>query len=117
MTLQVCVLGGTGFIGQAIVARLGAPGHAVKVLTRNPAQHRDLKVLPSLRLVRADVHDDAALEYEFDGCDVVDQPRRHPQRDAASGAAAARSSAACTPSCRRSACAPAAPPVSGATCT
>ena len=59
MTLHVCVLGGSGFIGQEIVARLGAPGHKVKVLTRNPAQHRDLKVLPSLQLVRADVHDEA----------------------------------------------------------
>jgi NADH dehydrogenase len=71
MTAKVCVLGGTGFIGQEIVARLGAAGHEVKVLTRNPAQHRDLKVLPSVRLVRADVHDQARLEYEFEGCDVV----------------------------------------------
>jgi len=71
MTAKVCVLGGTGFIGQEIVARLGAAGHEVKVLTRNPAQHRDLKVLPSVRLVRADVHDEARLEYEFEGCDVV----------------------------------------------
>ena len=41
------------------------------MLTRNPAQHRDLKVLPSVRFVRADVHDEARLEDEFDGCDVV----------------------------------------------
>ena len=71
MSLQVCVLGGTGFIGQEIVARLGAAGHEVKVLTRNPAQHRDLKVLPSVRLVRADVHDEQRLEDEFQDCDVV----------------------------------------------
>jgi uncharacterized protein YbjT (DUF2867 family) len=71
MPLHVCVLGGSGFIGQEIVARLGALGHKVKVLTRNPAQHRDLKVLPSLQLVRTDVHDEASLEYEFEGVDVV----------------------------------------------
>ena len=71
MTLQVCVLGGTGFIGQEIVARLGGAGHDVKVLTRNPAHHRDLKVLPSVRFVRADVHDEARLADEFEGCDVV----------------------------------------------
>jgi uncharacterized protein YbjT (DUF2867 family) len=71
MSLQVCVLGGTGFIGQEIVARLGAAGHDVKVLTRNPAQHRDLTVLPSVRLVRADVHDEQRLEDEFQGCDAV----------------------------------------------
>jgi uncharacterized protein YbjT (DUF2867 family) len=71
MALQVCVLGGTGFIGREIVARLGGAGHAVKVLTRNPARHRDLKVLPSVRFIRADVHDETVLEDEFDGCDVV----------------------------------------------
>jgi len=71
MTLQVCVLGGTGFIGREIVSRLAAAGHGVKVLTRNPAAHRELQVLPSVRFIRADVHDEARLEDAFDGCDVV----------------------------------------------
>jgi uncharacterized protein YbjT (DUF2867 family) len=68
---NVVVLGGTGFIGQELVARLVAARHDVKVLTRNPAKHRDLTVLPSVRLVRADVHDEATLAREFAGCDVV----------------------------------------------
>ncbi|HET7202472.1 MAG TPA: complex I NDUFA9 subunit family protein, partial [Steroidobacteraceae bacterium] len=68
---KVCVLGGSGFIGREVVARLGALGHEVKVLTRNPAQHRELTVLPSMRLVRANVHDEATLVREFAGCDVV----------------------------------------------
>lgn len=70
-TCRVCVLGGTGFIGQALVARLGAERHDVTVLTRNPAQHRELRVLPSVRLVRADVHDEATLARQFEGMDVV----------------------------------------------
>ena len=69
--MQVCVLGGTGFIGREIVARLGAAGHSVRVLTRNPARHRDLQVLPSVRFVRADVHDEARLEQELEGCEVL----------------------------------------------
>ena len=69
--LKVCVLGGTGFIGSEVVARIGALGHDVKVLTRNPAQSRDLKVLPSVRFVRADVHDESRLAREFAGCHVV----------------------------------------------
>lgn len=68
---KVCVLGGTGFIGREVVARLDGRGHEVKVLTRNPARSREMKVLPSMRLVRADVHDEAVLAREFDGCDVV----------------------------------------------
>jgi NADH dehydrogenase len=71
MTRAICVLGGTGFIGREIVARLGAAGHQTKVLTRDPARHRGLWVLPTVRLVRADVHDEARLAREFDDCDVV----------------------------------------------
>jgi uncharacterized protein YbjT (DUF2867 family) len=70
-TLKVCVLGGTGFIGSEVISRLGALGHDVKVLTRNPAQSRRLTVLPSVRFVRADVHDEARLRREFAGRDVV----------------------------------------------
>jgi len=69
--LSICVLGGTGFIGRALVARLAADGHSVKVLTRDRAGNRDLLVLPTVRLTRADVYDRATLEHEFAGCDVV----------------------------------------------
>jgi nucleoside-diphosphate-sugar epimerase len=50
---RVCILGGTGFIGRALVARLAADGHAVKVLTRDRTGNRDLLVLPTVRLVPA----------------------------------------------------------------
>ena len=68
---RICVLGGTGFIGREIVARLGAAGHEIKVLTRGPAAARELRVLPTLRVVRADVHDETRLVAEFADCDVV----------------------------------------------
>jgi len=73
MGLSVCILGGTGFIGREITARLAAAGHSVKVLTRGaagPAQ-RELRVLPTVRFVRTDVHELAALQREFAGCEVV----------------------------------------------
>ena len=69
--LRLCVLGGTGFIGSALVARLVRDGHYVKVLTRNRARHRALLVLPTLELVQADPYDEATLRREFAGCDVV----------------------------------------------
>jgi NADH dehydrogenase len=71
MPLTVCVLGGTGFIGRAIVARLAGGGHAVKVLTRGTRAHPDLQVLPTVRIVRADAHDPPTLLREFTGCNVV----------------------------------------------
>jgi NADH dehydrogenase len=67
----ICVLGGSGFIGRALVARLAADGHAIRVLTRDCTGNRDLLVLPTVRLARVDVHDEAALERAFAGCDVV----------------------------------------------
>jgi NADH dehydrogenase len=69
--LRVCVLGGTGFIGSQLVARLVRDGHQVKVLTRNRARHRELLVLPTLELVQADPYDESTLRREFAGCDVV----------------------------------------------
>lgn len=71
MSHTVCVLGGTGFIGRALVARLAADGHAIRILTRDRTSHRDLLVIPTVRLVRADAHDPATLEREFRGCDIV----------------------------------------------
>lgn len=71
MAAQVCVLGGTGFIGREIVARLARDGHSVRVLTRDTRGHPDLRVLPSVSIVRADVHDLDVLKREFAGCGVV----------------------------------------------
>ena len=71
MAHSVCVLGGTGFVGRALVARLAREGHAVKVLTRDRTGNRELLVMPTVRLVRADAHDPTTLEREFLGCDVV----------------------------------------------
>lgn len=69
--LSICVLGGTGFVGSRLVARLGGAGHGVKVLTRNREQHRHLLVLPELELENANVHDAAQLAVHFGSVDVV----------------------------------------------
>lgn len=71
MARSVCVLGGTGFVGRALVAQLAGEGHSVKVLTRDRTGNRDLLVLPTVRLVHADVHDRTVLEREFRDSTVV----------------------------------------------
>lgn len=68
---RIAVLGGTGFVGTALVSRLAAAGHDVRVLTRDPRNGRPLAVLPTVRTVRADVHDETALRRGLDGCDTV----------------------------------------------
>lgn len=65
------MLGGTGFIGRAIAARLSNAGYTVRVLTRASARHRDLLVLPGVVLIDGDVHDPAFLQRQFKGVDVV----------------------------------------------
>ena len=57
----ILVIGGTGFIGSHIVARLAAAGHQLIVPTRRLQHARHLMVLPTVRIVEADIHDDAAL--------------------------------------------------------
>ncbi|HSP01655.1 MAG TPA: complex I NDUFA9 subunit family protein [Thioalkalivibrio sp.] len=68
---SVCVLGGSGFVGGHLVARLVASGRSVKVITRRRERHRDLLVLPGVTLVDGDVHDPASLKRHFRDCDAV----------------------------------------------
>lgn len=68
---RICVLGGTGFVGRHLVARLAKDGHYVKVLSRRRERNRDLLVLPTVHVVDADVRDEAALIREFRGMDTV----------------------------------------------
>jgi NADH dehydrogenase len=58
---SVCVLGGSGFVGTHLVAALAREGWRITVPTRDPARAGHIAMIPSLRLVAADVHDPAAL--------------------------------------------------------
>ena len=69
--LTICVLGGTGFLGTRLVARLIKDGHRVTVLSRDREQHKHLLVLPGLTLENCDVYDEAQLSERFRGKDVV----------------------------------------------
>jgi uncharacterized protein YbjT (DUF2867 family) len=67
----VCVLGGTGFVGRHLCARLIRAGYRVRIPTRRRERHRDLLVLPGLELIEAGVHDPQALAQTFSGCQAV----------------------------------------------
>jgi NADH dehydrogenase len=68
---SIAVLGGTGFLGTRLVARLIKDGHRVTVLSRDREQHRHLLVLPGLTLENCDVYEEAQLSERFRGRDVV----------------------------------------------
>jgi uncharacterized protein YbjT (DUF2867 family) len=69
--LGICVLGGTGFLGTRLVARLIKDGHQVTVLSRDREQHKHLLVLPGLSLENCNVYEEAELSERLRGKDVV----------------------------------------------
>lgn len=68
---QVCVLGGSGFVGSAIVHRLSAAGYAVKVLSRQRERAKHLTLLPNVQVVECDVLSDVELGMHMQSCDAV----------------------------------------------
>jgi uncharacterized protein YbjT (DUF2867 family) len=71
MYSKVCVLGGTGFVGMAIVSNLIKHGCTVRVLTRRRERHKDLLVLPGVEVIETDIQHPPALAHHFKGCDSV----------------------------------------------
>ncbi|MBL8200037.1 MAG: complex I NDUFA9 subunit family protein [Chromatiales bacterium] len=69
--LSCCVLGGSGFLGSRLVARLANAGHAVTVPTRDPERCRHLRLLPTVRIIHADIHAPGVLENLLRGADVA----------------------------------------------
>jgi NADH dehydrogenase len=69
--LHVLMLGGTGFVGRHVAARLQLRGHRVTVLSRNRERHRELQVLPNVAVLNADPYDGTALARLLAGVDVA----------------------------------------------
>ncbi|MDH5408791.1 MAG: complex I NDUFA9 subunit family protein [Gammaproteobacteria bacterium] len=68
---NICVLGGTGFVGQHLVSRLVRDGHHVRILTRHRERHRSLLVLPTVEVIKANIHNENDLNKYFAGQDVI----------------------------------------------
>jgi NADH dehydrogenase len=71
MMARVLVVGGSGFLGSRVVAKLAARGFSVLVPTRRRERAKHLILLPTVEVVEADVHDDAALARLCAGRDAV----------------------------------------------
>ena len=68
---NVLVIGGSGFIGRHVVRQLAGTGLQVRVPTRNRERAKDLILLPTVDVVRADVFEPQTLEGLVAGVDAV----------------------------------------------
>jgi uncharacterized protein YbjT (DUF2867 family) len=71
MTERILILGGSGFVGRHVVARLVADGRKVVVPTRRRERARHLLPLPTADVLDADIHDTVALQQLADGTDAA----------------------------------------------
>ncbi|MEJ2141246.1 MAG: complex I NDUFA9 subunit family protein [Gammaproteobacteria bacterium] len=71
MKKNICVLGGTGFVGYHVISQLAKAGYRVRVLARHRERNRKLLVLPTVEVISADIHDTAQLQQYFTNQHVV----------------------------------------------
>ena len=75
----VTVIGGTGFIGRAVVRRLAKEGYRLRVTSRQPTRAYDMKPLVDvgqMALVRADVRNEADIAAAVAGARLSASPMR-----------------------------------------
>ncbi len=70
-TQRIVVIGGSGFVGRYVVARLASAGHRVVVPTRRREAAKHLILLPTVDVVEADIHDPRVLAALLVGADAV----------------------------------------------
>ena len=68
---NVCVLGGSGFVGRHLCEALAARGYRLRVPTRHRERAKQLTVLPTVEVIEADVHDAQALAWCLRGQHAV----------------------------------------------
>lgn len=69
--MRVLVLGGSGFVGRAVMRQLSAQGHQVTVLVRRPERQRDLRLIPQVTLMQIEHFSDLQLRKALRGQDAV----------------------------------------------
>jgi len=69
--LTIAIVGGAGFVGSHLAARLARDRHELRILTRRRESRRSLLVLPTVQVLQTDVYDTDQLTERFRGCDAV----------------------------------------------
>ncbi len=68
---NICLLGGTGFVGRNLANSLTKIGWHVRVPTQQRERHRDLLMHSNLELISANIHDQEQLNNLIADCEIV----------------------------------------------
>lgn len=68
---KVVVLGGTGFVGRAIVNDLSKQGYEISVCVRRPQRHREFSLFQNTKVVELAEMTDELLNEVLDGSDIL----------------------------------------------
>lgn len=68
---KITILGGAGFVGSSLVAKLDNLGYKVKVLSRRREASKHLILLPNVQVVECNIADNSALKSALIGSDAV----------------------------------------------
>jgi uncharacterized protein YbjT (DUF2867 family) len=68
---KIAILGGAGFVGSCLAAKLDEAGYQVKVLTRRRESAKHLILLPNVQVVECHLPNTYALKDELKGSDAV----------------------------------------------
>lgn len=69
--MRVLVLGGSGFVGRALMRQLSAQGHQLTVAVRRPERQRELRLIPNVSLLPLEHFSDLQLRKAVKGQDAV----------------------------------------------
>ena len=68
---KITILGGSGFIGSQLTAKLSKSTKRIVILSRNELKNRDLLVIPNLEIIQMDVNDERSLREHTKDSDLL----------------------------------------------
>jgi len=68
---KITIIGGMGFIGSQLTAKLSKFCKKIVILTRNKASNSGITVLPNLEIIQVNVNDERILKEHTKGSDVI----------------------------------------------
>ena len=59
--MEICILGGSGFVGRNLINTLSKENHTITVITRDFDKNKDLAIYPNLKLIQEDIYNEKRM--------------------------------------------------------